>query len=1267
MTKRCFAAAALICLLVPAGAARAQVATTSLRGVIQDSTGGVVPGAKITLTNDANGQQFNAASNASGEYTFAQIPPARYKITATASGFGDQSKIAELLVNQPATVDFTMTVKAVTQVVNVSAAAQTLNTTDASLGNSMGNTLIQAIPSETRNVPDLLSLEPGVLYLPSNPGDAGASELNPTGDSRSGVVNGVRSDQGDVTIDGVDDNDQVYGYAFTGVLRETQDSVDEFRVATQNSNSDEGRSAGAQVSLITKSGTNQFHGSAYEYNRPTLTVSNNYFNKMSELASGLGNVPPKLIRNIFGVDAGGPIKKDKLFFFANYEASRQAENEEVIALTAFPSYEAGDLSYQGDSSGGVVDVTLSPSQVAAVDNSCISQGGCESSQYTLGPGPNPNALAYFKSMPTANGILEGDGLNTGSYAFSSPNPTDLNTSIVRLDYTPNNKHRIFVRGGLQKDTVHNAENFPGQGPASVYSDNTKGIVAGDTWTINPNIVNDLRYGYIRQGDSTRGVGVGDYTSFRFMSTQTAETRTTISSVPVNNVVDNFNWNKGRHDFQFGANWRLVDQNSDTDANSFDSGSSNPYWVSGFPPQPNTTINQDPVDPGFTDSYLIAYANLVGDVPSVTDYYNYKLTSATSGTLLPDGSFLSRRFRSNEFEAYAQDAWKPISNLTITFGVRYTLLQTPYETTGQEVTPTTDTDTWYKAREAAAAQGQIDEPLLTFAPAGNYYGKPGFYPMSKDNFAPRLAIAYAPTSKTTIRAGAGIYYDHFGEALVNLFNASGSFGLSGSVTNAASIYSTESSPRFIAANNVPFNNGIGASPQAYPYTPASNDVQGFAITWGLDDKIKTPYTEAFNFSIQHQFAKGWTLETDYVGTMGRHLIQNLDLAEPVDYVDPQGGGDYYSAGTKLDQIVDQNDDNGLYTGNDTLVNVPAIQYFEDVFYWMKDYDYMGENATTAIYNNEWAYNRQDLGATESLADLDFYGPLEGFYPAPSNWVQHFWQDQFASLYALSGIGMSYYNAGQVVLQHPISHGLELQVSYAYSHSIDEDSDAERSTEYSTSRALDTGILNTWEPWLNRASSDFDTRHLLTVDGVWDMPFGRGRQYLANDNRFADAFLGGWELTGLNRTTSGLPWSLYAPGYDTDWQEPDYAVITNPSQVKVHKHFDASGDPLYFDNASAINSGIISGSPVRLPYPGEAGQRNNLRGDGYFDIDSGLNKTWHLGREYGALKFDWEVYNVTNTVRFDPQSIGSTLSESNLGIASSLLNDPRRMQFALRYDF
>jgi Carboxypeptidase regulatory-like domain len=1256
VTRRCIAVAAFVFSLTLPLTTLAQIATTSLRGVVKDPSGAVVSGAQITLTNIADGQAQTTSSNAAGEYAFPQLTPARYTINVKATGFGEQTKAAELIVDQPATIDFTMTLKSLAEVVNVSAAAQTLNTTDASLGGSMDNALIQALPSETRNVPDLLSLEPGVLYLPT----MGASESNPGGDSRSGAVNGIRSDQGNVTVDGVDDNDQVFGYAFTGVLRETQDAVDEFRVATSNTNSDEGRSAGAQVSLITKSGSNSFHGAAYEYNRPTMTVSNEWFVKQAQLNSSEPNIPPKLIRNIFGGAVGGPIVKDKLFFFGNYEGNRQAEDAVVIETTPTASYQAGNLYYVGDVSGGTANVELTPAQVTQLDKGCQVCNGANGSTYMAGPGPNPNSLTYFTSMPAANGTTEGDGLNTGSFTFASPNPVTLNTSIGRIDYTPTEKHRIFARGGLQKDTTGYPEQFPGQGPSQLFEDNTKGIIGGDTWSISPNIVNDVRVGYIRQGNSTGGLGTADYVDYRFMSTPTAETRSLIQSVPVTNIVDNFSWTRGKHTFQVGANWRLIHQNRESNANSFSGASTNPYWLGGSPPNPTSLGgNQPPVDAGFTNSYVIAYGNLVGAVPSVTDQFNYKVTGATTATLLNDGAYIGRHFKSNEYEWYVQDAWHATPKLILTFGLRHSILQTPWETDGQQVAPTIDTHTWFEERETAALQSQAFEPLLYFAPTGPFYGKPGFWAKSKNNFAPRFALAYSLNDKTSIRLGAGIYYDHYGEAVVNAFDQHGAYGISSAIGNPAGTYTAESSPRFINRTTLPFVAGTASQTATFPYAPPQ---YGFAITWGLDSKMKTPYTEAFNLSVQHQFAKGFTVETDYVGNMGRHLIQSQDLTEPVDFVDPNGGGDYYSAGTKLSKLVDANAGNASAT-------VQPIKYWEDLFPWMANFDYAGESATQAIYSDEWAPFRSNLGATTALSDLDFYcySGSEGVpYNCPENYQSRFWQGQFSSLYALTTIGMSYYNAAQIVVRHPTGHGLEMDVALTFSKSIDFGSDAERSTEFGTSGSGGSfsDILNTWKPYLNRAVSDFDTHRLLTVDAVYQLPFGHGRQYLSGTNKLTDFFVGGWQLSGINRTTSGLPFSFFEPGWTTDWQIESYTVATAP--IKMSRHFDASGNPQFFANAGAINSGINTGTPVRLPYPGEAGERNPFRGDGYFDIDTGLDKSWQF-REYGALKFAWEVYNATNTVRFDPASIGSGLTDGNLGVASTQLVEPRRMQFSLRYDF
>jgi hypothetical protein len=246
---------------------------------------------------------------------------------------------------------------------------------------------------------------------------------------------------------------------------------------------------------------------------------------------------------------------------------------------------------------------------------------------------------------------------------------------------------------------------------------------------------------------------------------------------------------------------------------------------------------------------------------------------------------------------------------------------------------------------------------------------------------------------------------------------------------------------------------------------------------------------------------------------------------------------------------------------------------------------------------------------------------------------------------------------------MSHGLAMDFSYTYSSSIDMGSDAERNNLESSGTAF-SYILNTWNPALNRAPSDFDTRHLITADYLYQLPFGRGKLVGSNMSGVMDQIVGGWQLSGDAHWSSGLPFSLFEPGWTTNWEIESYGVVTG--KVKTHKHIDSNGNPQYFDDPGGINSGVYSGSPVRLPYPGEAGQRNNFRGDGYFNIDSGLAKSWKIA-DKGALKFAWEVYNVTNSVRFDPGYIGSGLTGGNLGVATSTLTQTRRMQFALRYDF
>ena len=312
--------------------------TTSLRGVVSDATGAVLPGAAIKIYDSRTGFTRTATSGGDGVYQFLQIPPATYIVTVTASGFAAiKRENVTLLVSTPATMNFTMQVGA-TEKVEVTGEAPVVNTQDASIGNAFTERQLIRLPSEGRDPASILSLQPGVTYV-------GGSNIDQTNDSRGGSVSGARSDQTNITLDGLDDNDQLNGFAFQGALRATLDSLEEFRVTTSNGNSDEGRSSGAQVMLVTKSGTNAIHGSVYEYNRSDIGEANDWFNENAEVRAGLLNKPGELIRNTFGATFGGAIKKDRLFYFMAYEGQRKRETIQTTQTVPSVALRNGMIQY----------------------------------------------------------------------------------------------------------------------------------------------------------------------------------------------------------------------------------------------------------------------------------------------------------------------------------------------------------------------------------------------------------------------------------------------------------------------------------------------------------------------------------------------------------------------------------------------------------------------------------------------------------------------------------------------------------------------------------------------------------------------------------------------------------------------------------------------------------------------------------------------------------------------------------------------------------
>jgi hypothetical protein len=859
-------------------------------------------------------------------------------------------------------------------------------------------------------------------------------------------------------------------------------------------------------------------------------------------------------------------------------------------------------------------------------------------------------------------VSAGDGVNTASYTWSAPNPASLNNYIARFDWMPLHHNWLFVRGNLQNDKNFGVPQFPGQPASSTNTDNSKGFAAGDTWDASSNLIQNVHYGFTRQGYATRGIGQGQYANFYNISPLYAETRTTLVDIPVHNILDDVTWTHRAHTIQLGANYRMILDHHRSDNSSYSYGYTNAYALADAGIA-NTGQSFDPVEFGypvvagsFANSYNFAMGNLAGLLDLVTTQSNYQISPGGSmASLLPAGAMLDREFKNNEFEYYLQDSWRIQRRITLTFGVRHTLLQTPFEIHGQQAQPTADIDQWFRTRGQQAALGNSVQPDLSFAPSGQARGLKAYWPMQKGNVAPRIAVAFSPgvahgfwhalfggAEQNSIRAGYGIYYDHYGEGIVNLFDQYGSFGLSESITNPTNLLTPATSPRFTGIHDLPDITGAPATAITYPALAPNDPLwTGFEIAHGLDDHMKTPYSQVVNVSIQRELPSAFALEIAYSGRFGRHQLQQIDLAQPLDLVDPKSGQDYFSAATQLSKQ--------RYAG---AVNVASIPYFENMF---PDAAWGGNSATQNVYN-VWLPGNE----TGSLYMLDILCT-----PGCGGTPNRFWPRQYASMYAWSSLGSSSYNAAQITARRKMSQGLQMELSYTFSKSLDLGSDTER-TMFSSSTGTNAGssfgaILNAWNPRLNRAVSDFDVRHLVSGNWVAEMPIGRGKALLGGANRIMNGVIGDWQLSGIVRWTSGLPFSVISgAGWGTDWDEQSSMVQTGP--IKTHTHIDQSAPQAFANSSQALGN-------LRNPYPGEAGQRNNFRGDGYFGADAGLSKTWEAS-ERNSIRFAWEVFNVSNSVRFDVNpltSLQNMTTSGELGVYDATLTKPRVQQFSLRYAF
>ncbi|MEZ5429239.1 MAG: TonB-dependent receptor [Pyrinomonadaceae bacterium] len=1236
---------AMLVSVLLAGTISAQTGTSGIRGTVKDQQGAVIPGATVKITNPGTGFTRNVVTNDDGSYNFPGIPSGTYTIEVTASNFKKSIvRDAEALVDNPLNQDITLEPGDVTAIVDVTANSieSVVNTQDASIGNNFVPEQITQLPTNLRRVNDLLSLQPGV--------------------TRDGYVAGGRSDQANITLDGVDINDQQTGgrtnqFQTTqdSVLRVTTESVEEFRITTTNPNANQGRSSGAQISLVTKGGTNDFRGVVYYFYRPTAFSANSFFNNLS------GIERPSLARDIFGGAIGGPIKKDKFFFFYTYEGQREQQDASVTRRVPLASLGQGTLKFNG------------------TGPSCTN-GFCELSMAELNNiyaqvGINPAAVAVFADAASrypSNSSLNGE-FNVGQFRFNAPTTDDENTHIARFDYLINDKQSLYFRGNFQYDLNNGTSNFPDT-PSTALWEHPYGFVVGHSWTVNSNMVNSFRYGLTRQSFSTQGDSSDNNISFRFVFSPLFYARTLSRVTPVHNFTDDFTWIKGNHTMQFGTNVRIIRNKRQDLGNAFDAAVTNPsfYDLSGAVVSNQITAFGYTIDPGSVASVQAAATALIGRYSQYEGNFTFDL----DGSVLPAGTPVDRNFATEEYDVYGQDTWKIRRNLTLTAGLRYSLSRPVYEKNGFQVVPDMRLGDVFDRRVASAAQGIPYNGTINFEKAGPVNNAPGFYSMDWNNFQPSVAVAWSPSFEngflraifgqegdSTIRGGFRILNDHFGQQLAVSFDQLSTIGFTSSVGISANTYD-------VTGNPAPVFTGFGQDIRSLPGIPAP--IQRFStpadeeqrIEVSLDGTIKSPINYSWNLSYGRSLPKSMYFEASYIGRSARNLLATRDVMALNNLVDPATGMDWYTAAGLL---VDARN------ANVPITSLGAIPYFENLFpnamAALGIFGLPANNNTQAIFGliSRDGFDIADYTFIQLIIDdaTAFGLPVD-----PGIYHDMFFHPQYAAFSSFSSVAKSDYHGASFSLRQRLGNTLSYDINYTFSKSMDNASGLQTGGSYGSQF-----ILNPLRPDDNRSVSDFDAKHVVNANFIFQFPVGRGRALFSNMNKWADAVVGGWQLAGVYRWNSGQPFS--APFDQAQWAT-NWNVQSNGVRLtNVNFGVNRNTQNVFSDPQAAFNS-------FRNARPGETGDRNVFRLPGYSTLDLGLSKSFTMPwNENHKLQFRWEVFNVTNVQYFDisgnlvtrtsyglPQDTGVIQSNAP-GSFGQLYDDikgtPRQMQFGLRYSF
>ncbi len=1200
--------------LLAAFAGFSQTSTTELSGTVSDTTGAVVVGATVTATNEATGVALKQTTNNAGLYSFPSIAVGNYNVTVEMTGFKTAQRTGiPLVVSTPATENITLELGDTREVVKVEASAAPINTDTATLGNVTEQAAVSRLPLNGRDPINLVVLEPGVTQQNGTKID----------------VNGLRSMAGNVTIDGIEANEASNPVPTNNGFRIDPENVEEFRVTTSNPTPEEGRNSGMNVTIATRSGTNDYHFDAVEYFRNRDMNSNEFFSNAE------GNPRANLSANQYGFEVGGPIKKNKTFFFGAWQGQQVngtipiAQALGHIPLVYTPQALSGVFRYWVSNPANPMTINGVPitsnSSALVTSTGALAPGiracasptdsNCVASYNIFANDPehiglDPAVAKVLDSYPAPNDFNAGDALNTAGYQWQAPWGVRGPRQNIRIDHILNDNNSIFFRvlwateQQIKGDPL-NADPavFPGFPPKDQVFRPAQNWALSWRSVISPTTVNELTLGFARFEfqfqECSANPNCSSQPAFLFNNVDVSYNQSPQSRRFLNTPqwIDNFSWTRGTHQFRFGVNMRFYQENdSNGSADYLNVTPTISLSASLLPPGAN--FNLPPVatatTPGISaadNSRLLSAINdLLGIPAQIKQAF---LANQNTNTFLPTGATDTVGERLNQYDSYAQDEWRIKKNLSMIYGVRWEW-NTPATESGQQpYVPNVNIN---------GSQGPV-----TFVKANSWWKRSNW-----DTFAPRLGLSWSPSGdKTVIHAGYGMSFD----PIASYEAAAAANSVLGVAASCTSTTYASTTP---GCATVPANTRLSQGFPAYLAPPSgilpsslltpSPQLYGVAPNVALiDPNLKMATVHEWNITIQRELPGGIVLQTGYVGNRGERLYSQLD-ANQID------SGPILPSFNAMEANLHAGckpDGSGCPSGV-TGQSIPLV--------------------TSGILTSAFVNSSSTLTDLAQNAAGDFAGRIE-----ETTLAAHIRPNpQFSEIIFMSNSADSHYDSLQTTIRKRFSQGLLFNLAYTYGKVIDDQSADPVVASYAPGlpSAIDNNNLS-----LDRARADFDQTHVITLTWIYELPFGTGKPLLNTSSRALNEIIGGWNIQGFNSVQSGEPFSIVSGAKTNNFDVNSRAVIVG-STLPTQSFQNVAGvtGPVAFTNASAF----------ALPAPGAQGEgRNMFNGPWFWDMDGSLSKVFPITEKLKAtLRIDaFNALNHANFRKLSAATIGSGATASN----------------------